>query len=85
MDTKKRWIEFLSFYFRQNLFQKNSIHLFFVSTYSIYASINEKLKYLFRKANKIYAKKGREVNGLVQALDIGLISRGVTKSFMRAL
>lgn len=25
-------------------------------------------------------KKGREVNGLVQALDIGLISRGVTKS-----
>ena len=40
----------------------------------------EKLKYLFRKTNKIYAKKGREVNGLVQALDIGLISRGVTKS-----
>ena len=39
----------------------------------------EKLKYLFKKANKIYAKKGREVNGLVQALDIGLISRGVTK------
>jgi len=40
----------------------------------------EKLKYLFKRANKIYAKKGREVNGLVQALDIGLISRGVEKS-----
>ena len=39
----------------------------------------EKLKYLFKKANKIYAKKGREVNGLVQALDIGLISREVMK------
>ena len=39
----------------------------------------EKLKYLFKKANKIYAKKGREVNGLVQALDIGLIGREVTK------
>lgn len=39
----------------------------------------EKLKYLFKKANKIYAKKGREVNGLVQALDIGLISREAAK------
>ena len=37
------------------------------------------MKYLFKKANKIYAKKGREVNGLVQALDIGLISREVMK------
>lgn len=40
----------------------------------------EKLKYLFKRANKIYAKKSREVNGLVQALNIGLISKGVEKS-----
>jgi len=40
----------------------------------------EKLKYLFKRANKIYTKKGREVNGFVQALDIGLISKGVEKS-----
>lgn len=37
----------------------------------------EKLKYLFKKANKIYAKKSREVNGLVYALDVGLISKEV--------
>lgn len=40
----------------------------------------EKLKFLFKRANKVYTKKSREVKGLVQALNIGLISRGVEKS-----
>ncbi len=37
----------------------------------------EKLKSLFKKANKIYTK-GQEVNGFVEALDIGLISKKVS-------
>lgn len=37
----------------------------------------EKLKALFKKANKIYTK-GQEVNGFVQVLDIGLISKRVS-------
>lgn len=40
----------------------------------------EKLKFLFKRANKVYTKKSREVKGFVQALDIGLISRGAEKS-----
>ena len=38
----------------------------------------EKLKSLFKKANKIYTK-GQEVSGFVQVLDIGLISKKVSK------
>lgn len=37
----------------------------------------EKMKSLFKKANKIYTK-GQEVNGFVQVLDIGLISKKVS-------
>lgn len=38
----------------------------------------EKLKFLFKKANKIYTK-GQEVKGFVQSLDIGLISKKVSE------
>lgn len=41
------------------------------------ASGYEKLKFLFKKANKIYTK-GQEVNGFVQVLDIGKISQKVS-------
>lgn len=37
----------------------------------------EKLKFLFKKANKIYTK-GQEVNGFIQVLDIGMISKKVS-------
>lgn len=37
----------------------------------------EKLKYLFKRANKIYTK-GKEVKGFIQALDVGLISKKVS-------
>lgn len=38
----------------------------------------EKLKFLFKKANKVYTK-GQEVKGFVQALDIGVICRKVSE------
>ena len=37
----------ISFYFRLNLFQKNSIYFLFVSAYSIYTSINHFMFKLF--------------------------------------